>query len=179
MPDLRSPAFREYVFSLIEEERELAEERRREQIEERRREREEFSKGPYGQFNLKVNSLAKVLGLDQSQKDRYHELTKGYWDELQEIRRNTDWRSTDGRNQYREVQERITKDYAQGVEELLTPDQREAYHQLPAWTRNLQSLGQVTAPGEELDRFPPVRGYMEGVRPSALSRGQRPGGEEE
>ncbi len=176
--DTRSEAFRQLVFSLIEEERELAAERQRTRIEEQRREREELSKGPYGRFNLKVNSLAQILGLDQGQKDRYYELTKAHWDELQENRRQTDFRSTEGRTHYRATQERILTEYAHGVEQLLTPDQLEAYGKLPTWSRNLQSLGQVMASGEATARYGPMRTYMQGTRPSTIYRGERPGGQE-
>jgi hypothetical protein len=91
-----SADMRDYVFALIDEERALQEQLRRERAEQLRRELEEMRKGPYERFKLKVNSLGRALGLDTAQKDRYHELSKAYWDELQELRKTTKWQYISG-----------------------------------------------------------------------------------
>lgn len=85
---------KQYVFAAIAEERQLREAERekerqemRQRMEERRKEMEALSEGPYERYNLKVNSMAKVLNLTDAQKQSYYELTKGYSDKLEEARR--------------------------------------------------------------------------------------------
>jgi hypothetical protein len=169
--DISSDAFRQHIFSLIEEERELADVERRRQVEERRNQREEFRQGPYGDYNLRVNSMAKVVGLDDAQREEYYELTKRHWEELKELRTNTNWRDAEGRTKYREAQDRIQEEYASAVEALLTPGQLETYREIPNWAQGLQSLGEVPAPGEGIGAFTRMRSVMEGMR--GRSRVQR------
>ncbi|MGQ9590611.1 MAG: hypothetical protein ACUVYA_10005, partial [Planctomycetota bacterium] len=85
---------KQYVFAAIAEERQLREAERekkrqemRQRMEERRKEMEALSEGPYERYNLKVNSMAKVLNLTESQRQSYYELTKGYSEKLEEVRR--------------------------------------------------------------------------------------------
>lgn len=85
---------KEYVFAAIAEERELREKERqkereamRQRMEERRKEMEALSQGPYERYNLKVNSMAKVLNLTESQAQSYYELTKQYSEKLEQARR--------------------------------------------------------------------------------------------
>ncbi len=82
------------VFALIAEERKLRDEERQKQREEadkqreeRRKEMEELGQGPYERLNLKVNSMAKALALDDTQRDKYAEITKKYRDKIDEERR--------------------------------------------------------------------------------------------
>ena len=89
-----SDALRGEVFAIIAEERKIREEERQKQREEadqrreeRRKEVEELSQGPYERLNLKVNSMAKALGLDDTQRDKYAEITKKYRDKIDEERR--------------------------------------------------------------------------------------------
>ena len=147
-PQLHSPEMRDYVFALIEEERQLKAEEDMRLREERRREEEELRAGPYERFNLKVNSFGKVLGLDDNQKQRYYELSSTYWDALQDLRKNTNWREEDARTTYRETHDRLQKEFAAEVEGLLSADQLEAYKKLPGWTQNIQNLSRVPEPGQ-------------------------------
>jgi hypothetical protein len=167
-----TPQFKELVFALIAEERALAQQEQRRREEELRRQREELSQGPYGQFNLKVNSLSKALGLDDAQRQQYYETTKKAWDELSQLRQKTDWRDRAARDAYRESSEALEKQFSGSVEGLFTPDQLAAYRELPAWARSPQNMGWVPPPGEDpgpymrygssLRSVPPARGRSEG-----------------
>ncbi|HAK94345.1 MAG TPA: hypothetical protein DCM87_04920 [Planctomycetes bacterium] len=89
-----SDGLRGEIFALIAEERKMREDERQKQREEadkrreeRRKEMEDLSQGPYERLNLKVNSMAKALGLDDTQRDKYAEITKKYRDKIDEERR--------------------------------------------------------------------------------------------
>ena len=142
-----SAATRDYVFALIEEERTLQETLRRDRADALRRELEELRQGPYDRFNLKVNSLGKALELNTAQKDRYYELSKAYWDELQELRKTTKWQDNDARRRFKEEQDRVQKAFGTEVEGFLTGAQMETYRSLPSWSRNIHNLGRVPPPG--------------------------------
>ncbi len=84
-----SSGMRDTVFALIAEERTLREEERKQQREaaekrreEQRKEIEELSKGPYDRLNLKINSMAKALAMDDTQREKYFEITKKYRDKI-------------------------------------------------------------------------------------------------
>ena len=84
-----SSGMRDTVFALIAEERKLREEERKQQREEadkkreeQRKEIEELSKGPYDRLNLKINSMAKALAMDDTQREKYFEITKKYRDKI-------------------------------------------------------------------------------------------------
>ena len=143
-----SEVFKEAVFTLIEEERRNRNEERRRRSEELRKEIEEMRQGPYDRFNLKVNSIARVLELNDAQRDRYFEITKHNWELLQNARTGIDWRSTEGRAKYQEAQEAIQKEYAAAVEQLLTAEQLEGYGELPAWSKSIQNLGRIPGPDD-------------------------------
>ena len=65
---------RQYVTGIIEDDREFQKNLQRR----RQTERREMSKGPYGAYNFRVNSLAGKLDLGDGQKDKYHEILKHY-----------------------------------------------------------------------------------------------------
>ena len=157
--DIKSPEFKDYIFALIDEKKRIDAEERQRWIEEVRREREEMSKGPYGRFNLKVNSMAKVLNLDDGQRDRYYELVKSHWEALQELRKNTDWKNREARNLYRQKEKEIREAFDAEVQAMLTQEQLDIYQKLSSWAKNPQSLNRVAAPGEP-DAFSPLRTYF-------------------
>ena len=169
-----SPDLRNYVLAMIAEERKIREEERereREEAqkrrEERRREAEELSQGPYDRYNLKVNSMAKVLGLSEGQRDQYFEVSKKYNEKLQEMRQQMFARRGEGeaegegegrgrgrfsrenRDQIREAFETIQNEYAAEVEAMLTADQIEVYSQLSEPSRSVMSMGMAGMPGED------------------------------
>jgi hypothetical protein len=140
---------RDYVFSLIEEERRLQRDERRRRSEDRRREMQELKKGPYDKYNLKVNSMAQALGLDPGQRDRYYELSKIYGEEAQELHKGVKWGDKEALKKFTKDQKQLMEDFDADMERLLTVGQLEVYRELPPWTRNPQNLGYVGPPGEQ------------------------------
>jgi hypothetical protein len=67
-----------------DEERERQREERRTRMEARRQELEAMREGPYDRYNVKVNSLGKVLALTEAQKRSYYDLTLAYGGKLEE-----------------------------------------------------------------------------------------------
>ncbi len=187
----RVPAdLREYVFACIDEERKLRaeeQERQREEFrkrrEEQRKEREELSQGPYDRYNLKVNSMAKELGLNDAQRDAYYELVKKYSEKFSESRRELfaaaresaegsegDRRGRgrggmrgmrEGREQFRELSENLQKEFIGELEPLLTNPQLEAFNELSERSQGFMDMGQASAGGQDFGR---VRGMFGGGR---------------
>ncbi len=143
-----STEMRDYVFSLIEDERRIREENQRQRTEEFRRELEELRQGPYERFNVKVNSMAKLLDMDDRQRDRYYEVSKAYYDDLQALRKDTKWQDSESRRRYKTDHDRIQTEYNRDVAGLLTDGQLKAYEELPTWSRSINHLGRVTASSE-------------------------------
>jgi len=153
-----------YVVAALEEDRRKREEDRkkeREQLrqrsEERRKEQAELSEGPYERYNLKVNSMAKALALNDPQKQAYYDLVKRFRDELRQGRtkdqpagetsapgpkRGPD--RGDDRARFREVYAEAQKRFTEAVGAILSPSQLEAYGQLSESSRSFQNLGMVT-----------------------------------
>jgi outer membrane murein-binding lipoprotein Lpp len=89
--DALSATLPDYVAAVLAEERKLQEaererqrEERRVRMEERRKELETMREGPYDRYNVKVNSLAKVLGLTEAQARSYFDLVTAYNGKLEE-----------------------------------------------------------------------------------------------
>jgi hypothetical protein len=148
-------------------ERQLEREAARQRAEEKRQETAAMKEGPYDRFNLKVNSLGKVLGLTDAQKQSYFELAKQSRDKLDEARKGF-LEAGGGRrgppggdrasakeawDKAREVEKTIQKEFDQSVQAILTASQIETYNQLGRSAREVQSLEQVAAPGDEGARF--------------------------
>lgn len=200
---------KEVVFALIDEERQMREEERRrereafrERMEERRKEIEEMAQGPYERYNLKVNSMGKILDMDDVQKQQYFELVKRYQDKhnagmtaLREQtaalaqagqdgedrrRRGPPQMGEEVRTQFRELNEKTQQQFAVEMEHLLTPLQLAAYDELSDASKNFQNLGPAMAEGDEMARFGGgfFGGDMRGMQPAAPGgqRGGRGGG---
>lgn len=95
-----------FVFAAIDEERRLREEERekqreemRQQFEQRRQEIAALSEGPYERYNLKVNSLAKVLEMSDAQKQAYFALSQKYGEKMDEGRRQLEQARRQAREQ--------------------------------------------------------------------------------
>lgn len=161
-----------YVFAVLEEERRLRDEERqrereevRNRFEERRKELAALREGPYDRYNLKVNSLAKVLELTDAQKQSYFELSKQYQEKLQAARQQLASaageekgktqenrafaRGREDRGRSRELYESLHNEFTAAVQSILSPIQAETYSKLSEPARSFESLGIVSAPGEE------------------------------
>jgi hypothetical protein len=157
-----------YVTAVLEEDRRKREEDRkqeREQLrqrsEEKRKERAALSEGPYERYNLKVNSLAKALALNEAQKQAYYELIKRSREDLRQGRKkdqapgeapapNEPGRGP-GRDdrRFRQLFEEAQKRFTEAVQGMLSPSQWEAYGQLSDSSRSFQDLGMVSTSGAE------------------------------
>ena len=165
-----------YVFAVLQEERKVRDEERerereelRTRFEERRKEFAAFREGPYESFNLKVNSLGKVLELTDAQKQSYFELSKQFQEKLQDGRqqlasaaggekeetqdKRAFGRGRGDRGQGRDLFESLQYEFTTAVQTILSPIQLETYTKLPETARRFDNLGMVFAPGEENTGF--------------------------
>jgi len=167
--DLRS-----YVAAVLTQEREVQEaerEQRREEERQRREEREQelaaMREGPYEAYNLRINSLGKVLGLDDGQKQAYFELTTAFRTkfeedmkalrEQREAEREANGESTDDRRggrdrrgggeEFRKLATEAQEQFTAGLAQIFTTDQLEAYGNLPRDAQSFYSRGEVTTSG--------------------------------
>lgn len=166
------------IMSAIAEERQLREaeaqrerEEMRQRAEERRQEFASLNEGPYDRYNLKVNSLAKVLNMTEGQKAAYVELAKGYNQKSDEaraqLRGNRGEAGGEGQaaegggrggrgrgdpqqfQQFRELSQNLQTEFATQLESVLTGSQLLTYAELSEGARSFQNMGYVAAPGEE------------------------------
>lgn len=199
-----STDMRNYVLAMIAEERKIREEERQREREEadklreqRRAEAEELSQGPYDRYNLKVNSMAKVLAMSDAQRDQYFEVSKKYSDKMQELRQQMFSRrggqggdpqadtgaapggrgrmSQENRDQIRAAFDTVQKEYSAEVEAMLTASQLEVYNQLSDSSRSAMSMGMAGLPGEDTGGGPGGR-FGGGVPNVGGNRGGRGGG---
>jgi hypothetical protein len=122
---------RQYIASVIQDERRDRSERARAESRQRRAELEELSKGPYGRHNFKVNSLAKKLGFSDAQKEHYHRLLVDYSSRLDELRRDVAWKDPESIQRYHTAREEIADEFDGQLALGLDRDQQEAYSALP------------------------------------------------
>jgi hypothetical protein len=203
-----------YIIAAIAEERQLREaeaERQREEMrqraEERRQEFAALSEGPYERYNLKVNSLAKVLNMTEGQKQAYVELMKQYDQKSDEARTKlrdaaraaaaaagTEGTPPEGGGrggfggrgrgdpqqfqQYRELSESLQTEFTTQLGSILTASQLASYAELSESARSFQSTNYVAAPGEEN----PMDRFMGGGGPGGTAgfrgvTGQQQGGQ--
>lgn len=136
LEDESARPLRDFVFDVIQEERQARQEEQARRARERREEMQAMRQGPYGSYNFKVNSLGKKLGLNDFQKQGYYELLVGYRERFQEIRKGVDFRNTESRKNYQQARKDLTEQFSREFVQVLTPQQVEQYNELPAWERS-------------------------------------------
>lgn len=196
-----------YVAAVLAEERKLQEaererqrEERRTRMEARRQELEAMREGPYDRYNVKVNSLGKVLNLTEAQKRSYHDLTVAYGGKLEESlkqmrearRAAAGGESAQGqqdpeapqgpgrksrgdqgaRDQFRALYDDLQKSFAADVTSLLSAEQAQTYGELSRSAHSFQSTDLVAAPGEDDGggRFAGFGGGRGGAGPGGAGR---------
>ena len=143
---------RDYVVGIIDGDRTA-----RRRIESRKRvKRRELFKGPYGENNFRVNSLAAKIDLSDWQKEKYHELLDRYGKQAGSLMSTEDgkpfWSLADPRQieahvknmeeQRRALGEQLDAEFVQSLD----PDQAEAYLDLPERERGTGSgMGMFTS----------------------------------
>jgi len=127
---------REFVHQVIQEDREeqrQAEERRRT---EEKRLFEELGQGPYGDFNLRVNCVARVLGFDDRQRQRYFEILSHYSTRLEEAGKGLNKLDPESLRNYEERKKEVLGEFEAVVIQALTPAQAQQYRELPQAARS-------------------------------------------
>lgn len=119
------------------EERELRTAEIKEQI-------EEFKEGPYGKYNLKVNSMAKWLDLNDYQRGVYHTQVVSYDESIQEVRsREKD--DTENRDTYRRERKDLRKEFASRFADCLLEDQTEIFNAMSDYAKRPDGDERMTA----------------------------------
>jgi hypothetical protein len=136
-----SPELRQFVARVIEEEREERERRRAEEARERARSYRELREGPYGKYNYKVNSLARSLDLTDAQRQYYYDLLTQYDGRMKNLRSEIDWKVDGAPQTYRDQRNAVEQEFQQAVRLSLSPEQRDAYEEVPVWQRTLGGSG--------------------------------------
>ena len=140
----------------LQEDRAQREALRQQQNEAKRVEVAAMKEGPYEKFNLRVNSMGKVLGLNDAQKQSYHLLLKQADENWKEARKlaaepgnaaagvdGAPQRGPVSSGRLRQLQETAQKEFEKGVQQILTASQLEVYRQLPHSAQEFQNLGRV------------------------------------
>lgn len=132
---------RDYVVGIIDGDRKA-----RKQVERQKRaKRKELFKGPYGDYNFQVNSLAGKIDLSDWQQEKYHALLDRYGKQAESLIKTEDgkpfWSLADPRQieahvknmeeQRRALGEQLDQEFVQSLD----PDQAEAYLDLPEHER--------------------------------------------
>lgn len=177
-----------------ETERQREREERRERQEQLRQEMEAMRQGPYDRYNMKVNSLAKALGLSESQKQSYFGLVSGYrtkleegMKQLREARKAEEGASAEGQRKgrgpdrgdgqkFRELNDALQQAYAADMSAILSPDQLSAYGGLSRSAQSFQDTDMVSASGRGESRLGQAAGFPGGGFGGGRTRGgARPG----
>jgi hypothetical protein len=131
--------FRDYVRKVYLDERDARREREAAEAEARRKEMEELSKGPYGNYNRRVNTLGKQLGMDDRQKQRYHDLLASYHSRHLEMRKAVDWKDQTARQRFRDDENALQGEFDAHVARLLDQQQAEEYASLDPGEKRVAS----------------------------------------
>jgi len=118
---------RNFVQQVIQEEREERRQEEQRKFKERQDELAALTNGPYGQFNFRVNTLGKRLGLSDPQKQRYHELLADYSARIEEIRKNLDRQDQVAYKSYQDRKRQMINEFDGLVIQSLTPLQSQEY----------------------------------------------------
>ena len=98
-----------------------------------------FAKGPYGKYNLKVNSMAKWLGLNDYQKDTYHTQVLHYEGLIQEVR-GREKEDPQGRGkEYHNERQALREEFASVFVNSLVPEQAEVFNGMSEYEKRPDS----------------------------------------
>jgi hypothetical protein len=163
----RAEEFRSFVADVVKEERAQRRAAERERALAEAREIEELNQGPFGEWNHRVNSVAKKLGLTDAQKQRYYDLLMDYVRRLKELREGYDRTDPEGRKAWREKRNELQEEFDGNVVVSFNPEQAEAYNDLPPHERSLSEtppfIEFITEGGDVMAGDPPPLPGEEGV----------------
>ena len=126
---------RNWVKQVIEDDRRERQQNDMRRFEEHQKEMEELLEGPYGQYNYRVNSLARRLGLDENQKARYFALLSEYATRFEEARKNVNREDAAEYKAYQDRKKAMHDEFEMLVLQNLTLAQAEAYQNLPSFEK--------------------------------------------
>ena len=147
LPADTDEALRDLVTSLIEEERAARLAANRETQWQRLRNWQDNREGPYGKYNVRVNSISKTLDLDYTQASYYHTLLSDYEEQAnalyEGVRSQLPDQGSDMDN-FQTLLEEIELDkrsldatFDQTFVQTLSPEQASRYEQLPPEERGV------------------------------------------
>jgi len=179
MQELRALIAQVYI-----DERNQRKVREQEAAEQAAREREEMMKGPYGENNYRVNSLAKKLGLSDYQKGRYNDLLTAHRQRLMDLRAGLNLSDAAARDSLRDRMRQADEDFQSTVLTFLSAEQAEAYAALDEGERSGGDMKVMftramkvmeAAGGQASFDFVTVQGGVDGVPvpPDAIKGGLR------
>ena len=90
----------------------------------------------FNDFNLRVNCVARVLGFDDRQRQRYFEILSNYSTRLDEAGRGLNKADPESLRNYEERKKEILGEFEAVVIQALTPDQAREYRELPQAARS-------------------------------------------
>ena len=129
--DASGEGLRDWVKQVIEDDRQERHRGEMRRMEEHQKEMQALLEGPYGQFNYRVNSLARTLGLDESQKARYFALLSEYAARFEEARKNVNREDAAEYKAYQDRKKAQHDEFEALVLQNLTLAQAETYQSLP------------------------------------------------
>jgi len=138
---------RDVVFHLIEEERELQRQKAQEAADRQRKEWQEMNEGPWGNYNFKVNSLAKQLDLDDEQKRYYHDVLVRHADLITQAKSGVDWQDAEARSTFQTRQQELVRSFHEAVVAGLSVEQAKSYEEIPEWQRQPDQRAKQTSFG--------------------------------
>ena len=126
---------RNWVKQVIEDDRTERQQNDMRRLDEHQKEMQELLEGPYGQYNYRVNSLAKRLGLDESQKARYFALLSEYAARFDDARKSVNREDAAEYKAYQDRKKAMHDEFEMLVLQNLTLAQAEAYQNLPSFEK--------------------------------------------
>jgi hypothetical protein len=134
---------RSFVLRVIDEERRERHDEKARKQEVKGRRRAEYTKGPYGNFNYQVNSIADKLAMTADQRDFYHETLVRFDASLTESRQSTRFSDAESALAFVESRRALQAELDDAVIAKLTVEQAEAYRQLPRHQRAPSSFSRA------------------------------------
>jgi len=149
-------ALRDLVRNMVNEERAARLAATRNTQWERLRNWQDNRKGPYGKYNVRVNSISKTLDLDYTQASYYHTLLSDYEEQANALYEGVSSRLPDQGSDFNNFQtllgeielekRRLDATFDQAFAQTLSPAQASRYEQLPPEERGV-------GPNAGLDRM--------------------------
>ncbi|MEM7234638.1 MAG: hypothetical protein AAF517_20835 [Planctomycetota bacterium] len=134
-----SEKLREFVASVIDEQRESRTRAREEKALERVRDLRNMNKGPYGEHNYKINTLAKQLDLDDRQKEHVYNTLVDFKARLTEARKNRDRSNPESVANYKLIKAELQTGFENAIAQGLSQEQADQFQSMHSWEKGIDS----------------------------------------